>query len=158
MSRRILPLLLILVLLVACSEEKRQFFRREKKLSSEFVLEMQHFFSESEDNMSFPVWFDDSLILEQKVKSIQRKIYNLNGKVEDFASLKVEKDYDFNEKGQITSVSIREFYEGQKVSDVTFKYSGVKDIYGYQRVKMSKMNTSIDDLPGYQLYEMEQTA
>lgn len=158
MNRRFLILLLVPILLLACSEEKRQLFRRGKKLSKDFVLEMEHFFSESEDNMSFPVWFDDSLIKENKVKSIQRKTFNLNGKVEDFASLKVEKNYDFNERGQITSVRICEYYEGQKVSDVTFIYSGVKDAHGYQRVKMSKTSTSIDDSPGYQFYEMEQTA
>ena len=158
MNRRFLILLFIPVLLIACSEEKRQMFRRDKKKSKDFVLEMQHFFSESEDNMSFPVWFDDSLIKENNVKSIQRKIFNLNGKVDDFASLKVEKQYDFNKKGQITRVQIREFYEGQKVNDVTFNYSGVKDAHGYQRVKMSKTSTSIEDSPGYQFYEMEQAA
>ena len=158
MNIRILILLLIPILLSACSEEKRQFFRRGKKLSNDFVFEMQHFFSESEDNMSFPVWFDDSLIRENHIKSIDRKIYNLNGKAEDLASLKVEKHYEFTEDGEITSIQICEYYEGQKVSDVTFSYSGVRDVHGFQKVKMNVTNESNEDLAGYQFYDMEQTA
>ena len=119
---------------------------------------MQHFFSESEDNMSFPVWFDDSLIKQNKVQTIHRKIYNLNENVEDLASLKVEKKYEFNANGNIKSIQICEYYEGQKVSDVTFNYSGVRDVHGFQNVKMSKTNKSNEDLTGYQFYDMEQTA
>ncbi|MDG1331639.1 MAG: hypothetical protein P8P74_04870 [Crocinitomicaceae bacterium] len=158
MNRRIFTLLLVPILLLACSEEKRRLFRQGKKISNDFVLEMQHFFSESEDNMSFPVWFDDSLIKQNNVKSIHRKVFNLNGKVDDFASLKAEKRYSFDEKGRITSVQISEYYEGQMISDVTFSYSGVKDIYGFQKVKMEKTNVSDIELTGYQLYETEQTA
>jgi hypothetical protein len=158
MNSRILILLLIPILLAACSEEKRQLFRNRKKLSKDFVLEMQHFFSESEDNMSFPVWFDDSLIKENKVQAIHRKIYNLNGNVADFASLKVEKDYEFDVNGKVKSIKISEYYEGQKVSDVTFRYSGVRDVNGFQKVKMSKTNESNEDLTGYQFHDLEQTA
>lgn len=158
MNSRIIILLLIPILLAACSEEKRQLFRIRKKPSKDFVLEMQHFFSDSEDNMSFPVWFDDSIIKENKIKTIQRKIYNLNGKTEDLSSLKVEKHYEFNENGIIKSIRICEYYEGQKVSDVTFNYFDVRDVYGFQKVKMSVSNESNEDLEGYQIYEMEQTA
>jgi hypothetical protein len=133
-------------------------FRRGKKISNDFVFEMQHFFSESEENMSFPIWFDDSLIRENKVKDIHRKIFNLNGKVDDFASLKAEKRYSFDDNGQLKSVQIIEYYEGQKISDVTFTYSGVKDIHGFQKVKMNKTNVSDIELTGYEFYEMEQTA
>ena len=158
MKGRILILLIIPILFTACSEEKRQLFQRGEQRSNHFVFEMQHFFSESEDNMSFPVWFDDSLIKENNIKTIHRKVYNLNGKVEDFASIKVEKHYEFNVNGEITRVQICEYYEGQKVSDVTFNYFGVRDVHGFQKVKMSKMNESNEDLTGYQLYDLEQTA
>lgn len=107
--------------------------------------------------MSFPVWFDDSLIRENKVKNIHRKIFNLNGKIDDFASLKAEKRYLFDEKGRIMRVQISEYYEGQMISDVTFIYYGVKDIHGFQKVKMKKTNVSDIELTGYQFYEMEQT-
>lgn len=158
MTQRIFFLLLIPVLLIACSEEKRPFFRRGKKLSKDFVFKMQHFFSDSEDNMSFPVWFDDSLIRENKVNTIHRKVYNLNGKIDDFASLKLEKHYEFDENGAIQKVQVAEYYEGQKVSDVTFTYSGVKDIHGFQKVKMKKTDDFNDGMTAYQLYDVEQTS
>lgn len=158
MSLRIIILLLIPILLASCSEEKRRLFQSGKKLSNDFVFEMQHFFSESEDNMSFPVWFDDSLIKKNKIKTIQRKVYNLNGKVDDIASLKIDKHYEFNESGEINSIQICEYYEGRKVSDVTFKYSGVRDVHGFQKVNMKVSNELNEDLTGYQFYEMEQTA
>ena len=158
MNRRIFILLIIPILFASCSEEKRKLFQRGNKVSKDFVLEMQHFFSESEDNMSFPVWFDDSLVKENRVKSIHRKIYNVNGKVEDFASLKVDKLYEFDEKGHVKRIQVSEYYEGQKVTDVTFIYSGVKDVYGFQKVKMKITNESNADLEAYQFYEMEQRA
>lgn len=158
MNRRIFILLLIPVILLACSEEKRRMFRRGKTISNDFVFEMQHFFSESEDNMSFPVWFDDSLIRENQVMEIHRKIFNLNGNVDDFASLKLEKLYSFDKKGRMKGVQIIEYYEGQKISDVTFTYSGVKDIHGFQKVKMNKANISDIELTGYEFYEKRQEA
>jgi hypothetical protein len=158
MNRRFFVLLLIPVLLISCSEEKRKLLRRGKKRANDFVLEMQHFFSESEENMSFPVWFDDSLIRENKIKEVSRKIFVANGKVDDFASLKTEKRYSFDEKGRVTSVQVTEYYEGQKISDVTFTYSGVKDVHGFQKVKMTKSKVSDIDLTGYQFYETEQLA
>lgn len=158
MNLRIFILLLIPTLLLACSEEKRKMFSRGKQIANDFVFEMQHFFSDSEDNMSFPVWFDDSLIRENKVKGVHRKTFNLNGKVDDFASLKAERLYTFDEKGRITRVQVIEYYDGQMISDVTFMYSGVKDIHGYQKVKMNKTNVSDIDLTGYEFYETEQMA
>lgn len=158
MKGRLFFLVLIPLLFASCSEEKRKLFPSGTKVSKDFVLEMQHFFSESEDNMSFPVWFDDSLIKLNKVKTIRRKLYNLNGKVDDFASLKVEKVYDFNKRGEIERIQICEYYEGQKVSDVTFTYSGVKDVHGFQKVTMSGSNKSTKDLEGFQSYQVEQTA
>jgi len=144
--------------LLACSEDKRKMFRRGKTSANDFVLEMQHFFSDSEDNMSFPVWFDDSLIRENKVKEIHRKSYIVNGKIEDFASLKKEKLYSFDENGRIQSVQVTDYYEGQKISDVTFSYSGVKDAHGFQKVKVNKSNMSDFELTGYTFYETEQIA
>ena len=158
MSRRIFIFLFVPVLLLACSEEKGRIFRRGKKVANDFVFEMQHFFSESEDNMSFPIWFEDSLIRENSIKEIHRKTFNLNGKVDDFASLKAEKLYSFDEQGRITSVQVIEYYEGQKISDVTFTYSGVKNTHGFQKVKMNKTDVSDFELTGYEFYEEEQSA
>lgn len=158
MNSRIIFLLISTVFIASCSEDKTRLFRRGSYATKDFVLEMQHFFSDSEDNMSFPVWFEDSLIRMNKVKSIHRKIYNLNGEEGDLASLKTEKHYEFDQSGRITSVQISEYYEGQKVSDVTFQYLGVKDGYGFQKVTMTRMNKLNDDLTGYQLYNKEQTA
>ena len=158
MIQRASILILLTSFLFACSEEKRRFLRPGKTYTKDFVLEMQHFFSDSEDNVSFPVWFNDSLIRENNVKSLQRKIYNLNGNPEDFASIKTEKNYEFDKNGSISKLQIAEYYEGQKVSDVTFSYSGVKDIHGYHRVKMSKTNEFNDDLTAYQMYDVEETA
>ncbi|NVK65258.1 MAG: hypothetical protein HWE22_11765 [Flavobacteriales bacterium] len=158
MLRRLSILILIASFLLACSEEKRRFLRPGKTYTKDFVLEMQHFFSDSEDNVSFPVWFNDSLIRENNVKSIHRKMYNLNGDPDDFASIKTEKHYEFDKNGAISKLQIDEYYEGQKVSDVTFSYLNVKDVHGFHRVKMTKVNEFNDDLTAYQMYDVEQTA
>lgn len=158
MAGRLIFILIGLTLFLGCSEEKRPFFRNGEIEPKNFVLEMQHFFSDSEDNMSFPVWFEDSLIKNGGVKTIHRKIYNLNEKVDDLSALKMEKIYEFDTGGRILSVQIREYYEGQNVSDVTFLYSGVKDLHGFQKVKMTRTIESKDEVTGYQLYDVEQTA
>lgn len=158
MISRVVIVILISTVLLACSEEKRRFLRPGKTYTQDFVLEMQHFFSDSEDNVSFPVWFNDSLIKQNNVKSIHRKIYNLNGNPEDFESIKLEKFYEFDKNGSISKLQIAEYYEGRKVSDVTFSYLGVKDIHGFHRVKMARTNEFNDDLTAYQMYDVEQTA
>ncbi len=158
MTGRIIISLLISALFLACSEDKRRFFRRGEAAPKDFVLEMQHFFSDSEDNMSFPVWFEDSLIRTCGVKTVHRKIYNLNEEMDDLGALKAERIYEFDENGKIVRVQIKEYYEGQKVSDVTFSYSGVKDENGFQNVKMTRANDVNEELTGYQMYDLAQSA
>lgn len=158
MNARLIFLLFVPLFFSACSEEKRQLFKRGKSVPKPFVLEMQHFFSEAEDNVSFPIWFDDQLIQKNGIKTITRKVYSLNEDVATASSPKSERIYTFNAQGGLVSIQIREFYEGQKVNDVTFQYSGVKDTYGFQKVSKGARNGEISDFGGYQMYSVEKTA
>ncbi len=158
MNARIASLFFIPLFFLACSEDKRPFFRSEKLEPKPFVLAIQHFFSEAEDNMSFPIWFDEALIQKNRIKTITRKVYGLNEEFANVSSQKSERIYNFDSKGHIVSVQIKEFYEGQKVNDVTFLYAGVKDQYGFQNVSKSDGGNEMSDFGGFQLYRMEKTA
>ena len=158
MNARFGLLLFISMFFLACSEDKRPFFRSEKLDPKPFLLEMQHFFSEAEDNMSFPIWFNESLIQKNKIKTITRKVYALNEELSNLSSQKSERIYTFDSKGHIVSIQIKEFYEGQKVNDVTFLYTGVKDQYGFQKVSNGDGGNEMSDFGGYQMYHVEKTA
>lgn len=158
MNARIGLLFFISLFFLACSEDKRPFFKSGKVDPKPFVLEMQHFFSEAEDNVSFPIWFDDALIQKNRIKTITRKVYGLNEELANLSSQKFEKLYSFDTKGHLLSIQIKEFYEGQKVNDVTFHYSGVKDQYGFQSVTNDGNGDELGDFGGFQMYTMEKTA
>ena len=158
MNTRTGLLLFFSLVFLACSEDKRPFFRSGKVDPKPFVLEMQHFFSEAEDNVSFPVWFDEALIKKNRIKTITRKVYGLNEELANVSSQKWERLYQFDQNGHLVSLQIKEFYEGQKVNDVTFHYSGVKDQYGFQTVTNDGGGEEMSDFGGYQMYHVEKTA
>lgn len=116
---------------------------------------MEHMFSDSEQNVSFPIWFNDSVIKDNKIKRITRNIYPISSE-DDLAAPKEIRLYDFDEQGGLLSVSIKKFYDNMIVEDVTFKYSDVKDEMGYSDVEILEGEHQIDEGGDYSIYNKEQ--
>lgn len=127
--------LLAAIMVVSCTSEQRKKLRERRTTIHPFIFNMEHYFSDSELQLSFPVWFDDSIVVEKRIKKITRKVFANPADEEDDLPREI-KVYDFNERGSLTTVSIKKFYENMVVEDVTFSYSGVKDKVGFASVEI----------------------
>lgn len=120
---------------------------------------MQHYFSANEFNVSFPIWFNDTIIKNRGIQRINRKIYGgeFDGEGET-ASPKEIKTYSFNIEGQLLSIQIEQFYENAKIADIIFDYLSPKDEHGFAEVKRKRVpNVSLDELTeeSFKIYEKE---
>ena len=119
---------------LSCNSEKRRLKRKNKQESHSSLIRVSHYFSELEDEVSFPVWFDDSLVRKNKIKRLIRKTYALN---QDSSQLEFPKSiqmYDFDATGAVTKYSISQFYENVEVSSFTFNYPKKADEFGFAPV------------------------
>ncbi len=106
--------------------------------------------------MSFPIWFDDSLIKQKSIKQIKRSLY-VSSTENDKIGIepKAIYVYDFNRQGELTNVSIDHFYENIQVSSTTFDYLTGKDENGFAKVKMKANLPGENDESTYLIYEKE---
>ncbi len=159
MKGTLVSLFIATLVLVSCSEEKsRPFFKKKDKFQP-FIFNMQHYFSANEFNVSFPIWFNDTIIKNRGIQRITRKIYGgeFDGEGET-ASPKEIKTYSFNIEGQLLSIQIEQFYENAKIADIIFDYLSPKDEHGFAEVKRKRVpNVSLDELTeeSFKIYEKE---
>ena len=144
MRRHIISILLISSALFSCSEERVKLGRTEDLKYEPFIINVQHYFSKAELNMSFPIWFDDSLIAAHDIKSITRRTFRSSKKSEiNFDTPREIKRYYFNDNGQIIKVDFEQYYENVQVGKNTFIYNGAKDSMGFALVEMA--NSDYDE-------------
>jgi hypothetical protein len=160
MKLRLFGILAICFLFSSCAEEKEQLSHKKKENYQPFLFNFQHYFSDAEYNVSFPVWFNDSLIKENKIHKLTRSIYMSSKDPEiESGSPKEVKTYEFNEEGQLLSVEIEHFYENVKVGSILFNYTSEKDEMGFAIVEKHE-NSELNDsgYDSYNLYEKEKYA
>lgn len=154
--------ILILLTLLSCSDNPRVTFnsitKNQKHQTSLFNL--SNMFSENENMLSFPIWFNDSIVKKNQISSIHRKIFYfgaLNNNICCDSILKEEKKYSFNKDGILAGLIINNYYDLQKISSYIIKYENKRDQFGYQSASLTshlfKMNTDKfnDDQYAYKL-------
>ena len=156
---RLLLVSLLMVLLAAtgCSEEKRRTLLKKKVTFQSSLFNMQHYFSDHEHSMSFPLWFNEKILTEKKIKEIRIKVYPSSQGVDVIEdSPKNTKVYTFNEDGEVISVLFEQFYENTKVGSYLFDYSTGKDENGFSKVeKTVGPNSDQKASEHYSIYEKE---
>lgn len=148
---------LAVLLLVGCSEEVRMKRKKSKVELQPSLIRMSHYFSEFEEELSFPVWFDDSLVRKSNIQKLVRKTYSLNDDSTKLRLPRTVKEYEFDENGGVLSYSVRQYYEGQEVSSMTFEYPKGIDQFGYSELKTSVPNEVLDQSK-YKVYKPEKYA
>lgn len=137
MRIHIVSIFMITVALFSCSEKKVKSVQAKEEKYEPFIINVQHYFSEAELNMSFPIWFDDSLIAANEIKTITRSTFTSSKESEiNFDIPREIKRYYFNDNGQIVKVDFEQYYENIQVGKNTFIYNGEKDSMGYAIVEM----------------------
>lgn len=139
MLRRLPYITLFLVSLVSCKDMDKG---NKDKFSNQraFIFSLNSAFTDAEKYVSFPVWFNDSLIAAQDIKKITRTFYYLTkDEVSDpETEMREKKVYWFNEEGQLTKMTFSYFYDDQKIGQMTFTYSGNKNKQGFLAVQVTE--------------------
>lgn len=130
----LLVLPIAFVLFASCSETKEKRSSKETIKARPFLFRMNYFLSPEAENPSFPLWFNDSLVRENGIYQLVQYSYLQNTEGEE--ALEMEKKFTFDERGELTTVQRKRYYENFIVEHVTFKYSGVKDILGFAVVEI----------------------
>ena len=150
-------LLIVLLTAAGCSEEKRSPFLKKKINYQPSIFNMQHYFSDYEYSMSFPLWFNEEILTAKKIKEIRVKVYPYSQGIDVIEnSPKQTKVYTFNEEGEVISVHFEQFYENTKVGSYLFDYSTEKDINGFSKVeKTVGPNSDQKASEHFSIYEKE---
>lgn len=148
---------MVLLAATGCSEEKRRTLLKKKVTFQSSLFNMQHYFSDHEHSMSFPLWFNEKILTEKKIKEIRIKVYPSSQGVDVIEdSPKNTKVYTFNEDGEVISVLFEQFYENTKVGSYLFDYSTGKDENGFSKVeKTVGPNSDQKASEHYSIYEKE---
>lgn len=155
MNIRISLAILLLLGLYSCSETTGFKQSKNKVEPRRFLIHLQHYFSDEESNVSFPIWFDDSIIRSQNIQKITRRIYALNQDTSEVSTPRVIKSYFFSQEGELLRMSVKEFYEGYEVESVTFRYLSVKDENGYASVEFEDKKHRTKETHEFELYQKE---
>ncbi len=150
-------LLIVLFGASSCSEEKRERFLKKRMTFQPFLFNVQHYFSDNEYNMSFPLWFNDTVLKQNKIKEIKLNVFpSSQSSALTENSPKHTKVYSFNEQGEVVSVHFEQFYENTKVGSYLFDYSTAKDENGFSKVeKTVGPNSDQKASEHYSIYEKE---
>lgn len=149
---------IVLFFLLSCSEEKAAPLQKRRENHVDFVINMQHYFSDNEFNVSFPIWFNDSLVKLNKIEKIVRSTFlSGNDLEEEMTTLKEMKTYVFNANGELLSIQIQQFYENIEVANIAFDYLSTKDENGFSTIERRRTkNTSDEEFNDqYKIYNKE---
>ena len=149
--------LLMMFVIKGCSEQKRQTSLYKKVVYQPFLFNMQQYFSDHEYNMSFPIWFNDKVLKQKKIKEIRLNGFPSSLDIDVIEDLpKHKKVYSFNEQGDLLSAHFEQFYENTKVGSYLFEYLTAKDENGFSKVeKTIGLNSDQKSSEYYFIYEKE---
>lgn len=133
-------LLLVLLISISCGERDIS-LTKEKKLYPASLVNLSTLLTEDENDVSFPIWFNDSIIRKNKIKKITRKSFphaiDDQGNSSQISSTvpREIREYYFNEKGSLIQLNVHNYYDDREIGSVLFSYSSFKDFFGYAHVE-----------------------
>ena len=141
MTKTIGFFLFLISISTACSGDGNSLLSRSKKKYPVSLINLNTLLSEDENDVSFPTWFNDSIIKSHGITKIIRKSFQRNSMENDeIAGLSSTvpreiREYYFDEKGNLIQLNVHNYYDDREIGSVLFSYSGVKDRYGFSTVK-----------------------
>lgn len=132
---RLFLLLIPLLFLGSCSEIRKRRHKKKTVKVQPFVFRMNYFLAADEQNISFPLWFNDSIVQKHKIREVYQKSFGPNPEGEQV--LQMERVFSFDEHGALKTVQRKRYYENFMVENVTFTLKGVKDLLGHRVVEIT---------------------
>ncbi len=140
-----------LTLLSGCKQEEDANSKAVRKLSyTPTLINFGRNLPDLENEVSFPVWYNDSILVVHGIKKIER-IYMIPSDDSDSSDIKYKRTYLFDKAGGIKELQIEEYYENSLISKSQFKYVKSVDEYGYGEVK--RMASAMDFGDQYKVYK-----
>ena len=130
---------LFFFLLFSCKNEQEGKDDLKENKAGLSVFNMGSMFSESENWLSFPVWFNDSVLKMNGIKEIRRRVYHISiNDLEDSDDIedipRETRVYHFDRQGTIKSVEIAYLFDDQEIGRVAYVFTPT-DIPNYFSVK-----------------------
>jgi len=148
--------ILILLITASCGGDNDDSLLKEKKEYPPSLLNLNTLLTDDENDVSFPTWFNDSIVKAHGIKKIIRKSFPKNkdddGKSADFSSTvpREIREFSFNAKGSLIQLNVHNYYDDREIGSVLFSYSGVKGFFGFasvtQNVFVSKTSKPFEDV------------
>jgi len=123
------------IFILSCSEYRRKRGKVSTYELTPSLFKTRYFIGGDNLNYSFPIWFNDSIITQKKIKTITHRWYSGFQEDESDASVYRLRRYSFDESGNLLQVDQQRFYENTQVENVTFQYKGAPDEMGYAELK-----------------------
>jgi hypothetical protein len=137
MLLKLASILTLTLFLFSCEGKKIPFLKKHKINYQPSLLHLPTLLTEEENDASFPIWFNDSIIQEMGITKIIRKAYPRN-KETDSTSLSVEnriprevRTYYFYPNGNLKKLEVESYYDDRPISLTTFTYNILVDSIGY---------------------------
>lgn len=140
--------LTVFYLLTACSEGAGGMNKNEEARYQPGLFDMITFETDAEKFISFPIWFNDSIIKARHIHKITRDYFSFDpADTLEIKELYLEvprerREYWFSKNGNLKEMKISYFYDDQEIGAAHYVYSTDKDKNGFAKV-MIKSDTNI---------------
>jgi hypothetical protein len=142
MSVRIL--LVVCLILGACAGKKHKTLaEKQQHEAHDCLFRMQVLFTDAEDDFSFPLWFNEKMIADQRISAITRRIYSRENKDTE-RYLREKRQYCFNQNGVLRCVVIRHYFDDEEIGMERYDYPNGHDVHGYARYRVVKDTSRLD--------------
>ena len=116
-----------LLFLLGCSSDKNKLSNSKKAIVvSEPLLNLHLMYSEAEQNISFPIWFNDSIIKARGIQKIKRSLVDENkaNSTENLGNIpKRNHEYNFGKNGELKQLLVSNYYDNKIISTIKVVFS-----------------------------------
>ncbi|MBU2019928.1 MAG: hypothetical protein KJ941_09810 [Bacteroidetes bacterium] len=136
-------LTIVLLGLMGCQTSVKKDDEEKIKVRPPSLIHYQMLYSDMEREISFPLWFNDSLIEAHRIRSITRSIYpRQKGDSLIDTALAVPREqwtYLFKTNGRLERIYHRTFYDDRLISMFLFRYLKKTDGNNFSQVQMDSL-------------------
>lgn len=123
-----------------------------------FIFNMGHYFLDDELNLSFPIWFNDSIIKLRHIKKLTRTVYVASTKDDTLKIPEQVYHYYFNIDGGLKEMQVIHYYDNQLMGEMSYSFKGM-DEFGFAIAvpqKKAKSEEEFEILANYPIVEKEE--
>ena len=154
----ILIVIVLFILITGCEESSGVDEKTSVTHHEPFIFNMGHYFLNDEQNLSFPIWFNDSIIQSMKIKELIRTIYVASTKEDTLKIPEQVYRYYFNEDGSLKQMQVIHYYDNQLMGEMTYNINEIDD-FGYAVTipqKKAASDEEVEILENYPILQKEE--